>query len=815
MFNATSSPSVLPMLTLRRFLAGLLLLCAFGKSYAQEDPTDPGVTNAPPLEFLYSVAPTNNAILVTETTNVISVTVSNFLAFTNIVIEGRVGTNVIEFIDTGRRPDDEADDGIFRGLLVTPLVLETTELTLELLLTGIDLRSITNDPPAETPVSVTNETIVIYRIVPRPANDRFTNAFKLLSSGGIGVGRNEYASLEPREPVHANVSSVDHSIWWTWSAPADGNVLIDLAGSDFPAVLSVYRGDRVSNLVAIASSTNDAVHQLPPNVSFAATRPTTYRIAVSGLNSNAFGNVRLRVAPGATADTRPPVVSIQTPAQDSLVSTESIVISGSAREPFPLDSGISNVLIQVNGGPRTNAIGAESWSAVIALPPGTNVIRAYAVDYAGNLSEPDSVVVRYLNPTNDYFALSAQLPGTGGFVSAQNDQATREAGEPFHAGNDGGRSVWYWWRAPANGELALSTAGSLLDSLLAVYLGNDLTNLTELVSNDDAFPGSGYSELSLFVVSNEVYRIAVDSYGAAVGEFGLQYVFTSQQAGNFFNLTINPGSGGVVSPPGGAFPSGARVTLTAIPQEDFAFVGWEGDVTSAENPITLTLSRNMRLSARFRTVRYTDDFESAGLSRIPWSTQSPAWWVQTNFVSSGAYAARTPVVGPRESAILSLTTNTGSGTATFDVKVSSEAAWDHLEFLIDGGVVRRWSGEVEWRPFIFTVSAGTHTFMWRYTKDPNFEAGLDAAFIDNLYLPPPRDSGGGTERATLGIHLFSEGAQITIQGEAGVTYILETSSSLAGPWTNVASQSSPSGVINILDLQAIGQSRRFYRAKVQ
>lgn len=780
---------------------------------AQEAPGEPSTNQAIRLEF--SVVPTNNAILISGTTNVISVTVSNYMAFTNLLITGREGTNVFQFNDAGRPPDNAGDDGIFRGRLVVPTITEETTLQLLLTLIGTDLSSVTNEPPAEEPVIVTNRLDLTYRIVPRPPNDPFTNAFKVASAGGILVGTNRYASLESREPKHANVAGVDSSVWWTWGAPGAGPVLIDLAGTDFPAVLAVYSGDKLSNLVAVASSTNDAPNRLPPNVRFDAVRGTTYRVAVSGLNSNAMGQVRLRVAPGGTPDTRAPVVTIQTPVPDSIVSDEFVIVTGSAREPFPLDSGVSNVVVQVNNGPKTNAIGAESWSAVLQLPPGTNVIRAFAVDYAGNTSAEDSVVVRYLNPTNDYFELSTQLEGTGGFVSARNDQASKEAGEPLHAGNDGGRSIWYWWRAPSDGQLLLTTAGSTLESLLAVYVGDQLTNLTEVISNDDAFEGSRYSEVTLGVSSNEVYRIAVDAYGAAIGSFGLQYVFTPRQAGSFLNLNIARAAGGTVSPPGGAFPTGARVTLTAIPQDDFAFVSWEGDIVSAENPLTLVMSKSLRIVPRFRTARFTEDFETGDFSRIPWLLENPRWTLQTNSVGAGLFAVRSPKIQGKQSTSLVLSTNTGSGTASFEFRASTEPAWDLFEFLIDGAVAKRWSGELPWQTFSFSLGAGRHTFTWRYTKDPNFESGEDAVFLDNLYLPPPAAGSGGSQRPVLAIHLFAEGAQINVQGEAGIAYDVEAAAALSGPWNVIATQSSASGIINLLDLEAVGDSRRFYRARVR
>ena len=59
-------------------------------------------------------------------------------------------------------------------------------------------------------------------------------------------------------------------------------------------------------------------------------------------------------------------------------------------------------------------------------------------------------------------------------VTAGNNGATKEAGEPAVAGNGGGASVWWKFRAPATGKLRLSTAGSSFDTLLGVYRGSSV-----------------------------------------------------------------------------------------------------------------------------------------------------------------------------------------------------------------------------------------------------------------------------------------------------------------------------------------------------
>ena len=87
---------------------------------------------------------------------------------------------------------------------------------------------------------------------------------------------------------------------------------------------------------------------------------------------------------------------------------------------------------------------------------------------------------------------------------------------------------------------------------------------------------------------------------------------------------------------------------------------------------------------------------------------------------------------------------------SFDLRVSSEEGWDWLEFYIDGALQSRWSGELDWTPYGFSVAAGVHTFEWRYSKDVARSAGSDTAFIDNLLLPRVPDVDGSSARVDHG-----------------------------------------------------------------
>jgi hypothetical protein len=88
-------------------------------------------------------------------------------------------------------------------------------------------------------------------------------------------------------------------------------------------------------------------------------------------------------------------------------------------------------------------------------------------------------------PANDNFASSTLVANAAGSIAGSNVNATKEAGEPNHAGNAGGRSIWYRWTAPSNGTVTFNTAGSSFDTLMGVYLGGAVNSLVTIASNDD------------------------------------------------------------------------------------------------------------------------------------------------------------------------------------------------------------------------------------------------------------------------------------------------------------------------------------------
>lgn len=129
-------------------------------------------------------------------------------------------------------------------------------------------------------------------------------------------------------------------------------------------------------------------------------------------------------------------------------------------------------------------------------------------------------------PVNDPFAGALALDPVTGQATGVNLNATRETGEPDHAGVAGGGSVWWAWQGQANGTLALDTHGSSFDTLLAVYTGESVGSLTPVAANDNDGSFGGASGLSFTARAGEVYRIAVDGRNGVTGRITLNRSFT-------------------------------------------------------------------------------------------------------------------------------------------------------------------------------------------------------------------------------------------------------------------------------------------------
>lgn len=149
-------------------------------------------------------------------------------------------------------------------------------------------------------------------------------------------------------------------------------------------------------------------------------------------------------------------------------------------------------------------------------------------------------------PPNDAFANAEILGGGFGQTSGTNIGATFEANDPTFAA-----PVWYSWTAPANGGLTIDTFGSSFDTILRVYTGNTLGNLSFLAENNDDFSPDGdvrrTSKVKFTAVSGTTYKIAVFSFGEG-GQIVLNWSLAPPPSNdNFANAQTITNASGVVT----------------------------------------------------------------------------------------------------------------------------------------------------------------------------------------------------------------------------------------------------------------------------
>ena len=126
-------------------------------------------------------------------------------------------------------------------------------------------------------------------------------------------------------------------------------------------------------------------------------------------------------------------------------------------------------------------------------------------------------------PANDNFVNAITLSGSLNTAIVTNRLATKETGEPNHAGNRGGASVWWRWTAPQTGAVKVTTDGSTFDTTLGVYTGSTVANLNHVASDDDSGVGAN-SALGFTATVGTTYRIAVDGYSGETGDVQLNIV---------------------------------------------------------------------------------------------------------------------------------------------------------------------------------------------------------------------------------------------------------------------------------------------------
>jgi hypothetical protein len=374
--------------------------------------------------------------------------------------------------------------------------------------------------------------------------------------GGAGSARrdNREAEREPGEPEHA-LKTGGSSVWYRWTAPAAGRATFDTQGSDFDTLLAVYRGDSLSQLEEVASNDDIEPGVTQSRVSFPAQEGVEYRIAVDGYNAGK-GSVVLNWELVEAGENDLFSSAQELTGESGTVRGDT---TGATKEPAEPDhagnSGGASVWYRWTSpadGVATFDTSGSEFDTLLAVYRGESLSQLQEVasndDVEAGLrhsrvtfpaAEGDEYVIAvdgysgqsgplvltwesYATGDNDHFSAATSITGATGSIQGSNAGATKEPGEPDHAGDAGGHSVWYRWTAPASGTAWFDTFGSEFDTLLAVYCGSRVSSLDHVAANDDA-GGSRQSRVRFRAAAGSEYMVAVDGYARNTGAIVLNW----------------------------------------------------------------------------------------------------------------------------------------------------------------------------------------------------------------------------------------------------------------------------------------------------
>ncbi|GEP44286.1 Calx-beta domain-containing protein [Brevifollis gellanilyticus] len=458
-----------------------------------------------------------------------------------------------------------------------------------------------------------------------PANDNFASAAVITGNTGTQAGTNVDATLETFEP-----SLRYRSIWYSWTAPATGSVTFDTIGSGFDTMLGIYTGTAVNELTTLATDDgsgggSESLIILPVTSgtiywikigSYALSHPGAPTMLRWTLVSQPANDnfAAAQALPGDTGTLTEEMVAatlesgettlgnksiwyIWTPASSGLATVDTIGSSNDTTLLIYQGTTLNSLASIVSSDNGYGVSGYESQVEFVVTSGSQYYVRVGS--YSSGVTLP-TVLNWSITPTavNDNFAAATAITGASGTITGDNTVSTIEVDEP----GGGLKSIWYSWVAPATGKVVFDTHGSELDTLLNIYTGTAVNDLTLIGSNDQS-PHSDYGEslVKINVTSGTTYRVrlAVPSYGAP-GPLELNWLMVNKPANDdFADAQVITGASGSLS----AYTYEAsieEVELNANNNTRSIWYSWTAtftgvmrfDTNGSANATTLTVANN-------------------------------------------------------------------------------------------------------------------------------------------------------------------------------------------------------------------------------
>jgi hypothetical protein len=400
--------------------------------------------------------------------------------------------------------------------------------------------------------------------------DNFADRVTLIRTNGVASGTNLFATREAGEPLHSGKPG-GSSVWYTWTAPADGIATFATTGSTFDTLLAVYSGSTLGGLIPVDVD-EDGGGFYTSGTLFNASAGTSYQIAVDGYGG-ASGYFVLSWSLELTSDALPVITNQPVSKTVSSGANVTFVVGAFAvcrdndhdcrdrdRDGHPDHPGPHLLNLSYQWFFNGLAIKGATMATLTVTNVQDSNVGIYTVQVSNGgrtlLSDPailqineTGAEVQNVQALDKFFDSLTSNPlrlgegagepagGNGGFQTASTvvrgytgTQVFNTAGSATETGEEpicgvvGGASEWISFVAEETGSVYLNTDGSSYDTVIAIFTRMTNSPMLQLLGCDNNSGLDGQdSALVVPVQAGRTNFIVVDGVNGVSGVLRLNY----------------------------------------------------------------------------------------------------------------------------------------------------------------------------------------------------------------------------------------------------------------------------------------------------
>jgi uncharacterized repeat protein (TIGR03803 family) len=333
---------------------------------------------------------------------------------------------------------------------------------------------------------------------------RYTNAQSTVGATSLG------------DPFPTCFNDFGNGVWYQYTPPADGQMVVDTIGSDFLTGLAVYTGGCGAPKQAACDVYGGG--NLASKISLPVAGGTTYSILAGGYYWT-NGNLVIHLAYDATNG--PPRIAVQ-PINRASGIDRTVTFGVTAGGTPPL-----SYFWQKDGLP-IGGVGDSTFSfGPVQVSDSGSQFRCVITNSSGSVTSSVAVLTVNPPPVNDQCGGAIVVLGPF-FTNVQSTTLATSVGDPVPDCLPAlGNGVWYEFTAPAAGVITIDTVGSDFDTGLAIYT-NGCGSLAQIACGDDS-DGEVTSVLTNLATAGTSYYILAGGYGAREGNLVFHLGFASRE----------------------------------------------------------------------------------------------------------------------------------------------------------------------------------------------------------------------------------------------------------------------------------------------